>query len=160
MREHTDPFYLHIQKTIETHGRQVLAIGPHGKSPPFAHTIGNHANGLPELLLIGPFAPEASEAALNKLSEMMLERQTGFANGELVNIGGEHSIQMWDATLVAKLQYTLQATEYFGHKEYAVQQAVLPDPKGRYPGNKRVHKRYRVPVLRAMAEIMQSLRLH
>ena len=160
MRTHTDPFYLEIQKVIAKYDRQVLAIGPEDKSPPFSYTIGNHVKGLPELLLIGPWNPKHSQAALNTLSEMMIERKHGFANGELVNIGGEHSMQIWDTTVIAKLQYTLQCTEYFGDQNYLVQQMVMPDPKGRYPGDKRLHKRYRVPVLRATAAIMQSSRVH
>jgi hypothetical protein len=161
MRIHTDPFYLNIQRNIEEHGRMVLAVGPEGKkSPPFAYTIGNHEHALPELLLIGPFAPEATCKALNMLSARMIEAGAPFGNGELVNIGGEFSMQLWDATAVAKLQYTLQATEYFGHKDYTVQQVVLPDTKGRFPGNRMVSRKYKVPVLRATAEIMQSLRLH
>lgn len=160
MRNHTDPFYVKMANTIKAHGRQVLAIDSEGKAPPFFYTIGNHVKGLPELLLIGPWAPELGCKALNILSEQMLERNHGFANGELANIGGEHSMQIWDATLVAKLQYTIQASEYFGTQDYAVQQVVIPDPKGRFPGDKRVHRHYRVPVLRATAEIMQSLRVH
>jgi hypothetical protein len=160
MRQHTDPFYLKIQQTIEKHDRQVLAVGPEGKSPPFFYTIGNHLKNLPELLLIGPWESNMTTDLLNMLSAQMIERNTGFLNGELVNIGGEHSMQVWDTTVVAKLQYTCQCTEYFGTQAYAVQQVVMPDPKGRYPGDKRLHKRYRVPVLRATAAIMQSLRVH
>lgn len=160
MREHTDPFYLNITKMITNHGRMILAIGPDGKSPPFFYTIGNHLKGNPELLCLGPWEPSMGQWLLNALSEQMLERGSGFGNGELINAGGEQSLQAWNATVIAKLQYTLQATEYYGHKDYDVQQVVIPDPKGRYPGDKRVNKKYRVPVLRATAEIMQSLRLH
>ena len=160
MRIHTDPFYLTIQETIKKHDRQVLAIGPEGKLPPFFYTIGNHLKNLPELLLIGPWKADLGTLALNKLSEQMIEMGHGFKNGELANIGGEHSMQVWDTTVIAKLQYTLQCTEYFGDQNYLVQQVVMPDPKGRYPGDKRLHKRYRVPVLRATTEIMQSIRVH
>jgi hypothetical protein len=160
MRIHTDPFYLTIQETIKKHDRQVLAIGPEGKLPPFFYTIGNHLKNLPELLLIGPWKADLGTLALNKLSEQMIEMGHGFKNGELANIGGEHSMQVWDTTVIAKLQYTLQCTEYFGDQNYLVQQVVMPDPKGRYPGDKRLHKRYRVPVLRATAAIMQSMRVH
>jgi hypothetical protein len=160
MRTHTDPFYLTIAAKIKSHDRMILGVGPDGRLPPFFYTIGNHLHGLPELLIIGPFNPDACTGILNTLSRQMAERQGKFVNGELANMGGEHSLQVWDATPVAKLQYTLQATEYFGHKDYAVQQCVLPDPKGRYPGDKRVHRIYKVPVLRATAEIMQSLRVH
>ncbi len=160
MRTHTDPFYLKIQETIQRHDRQVLAIGPEDKLPPFFYTIGNHVKALPELLLIGPWVPQQGQATLNILSDKMIEQGHGFANGELVNIGGEHSLQLWDTTVIAKLQYTLQCTEYFGDQDYLVQQVVMPDPKGRYPGDKRLHKRYRVPVLRATAAIMQSIKVH
>ena len=163
MRVHSDPFYLEIQKTIAESGRQVMAIGPGDnplKQPPFFYTIGNHFQGLPELLLIGPWEPKATCALMNALSAQMLERKGPFGNGELVNLGGVHSLQVWVTTVIAKLEYTLQATEFYGHNNYAVQQVVMPDPKGRYPGDKRLHKRYRVPLLRATSDIMQSLWLH
>ena len=160
MRDHTDPFYIHIKDTIEREERQILAIGPDGKSPPFFYSIGNHLKGLPELLLIGPWKPDLGMQALNLLSTQMLERKGPFGNGEQVNIGGDFDFQVWDTTVISKLQYTLQATEFFGHQEYTVQQVVIPDPHGRYPGDKRVHKRYRVPVLRSTAAVMQSMRVH
>lgn len=160
MIEHTDPFYQQIASTIEKHGLQILAIGPEKKVWGFAYTIGNHLKQLPELLVIGNLKDEVAQALLNKITDQMVERKLPFLNGATVNIGGECDLQIWDTTTIAKLQYTLQATEFYQHKEYAVQQVVLPDPKGHYPTDKRCHKRYRVPVLRSTAALMQSMRVH
>jgi len=160
MIEHTDPFYQKIASTIELHGRQLLAIGAGAKEPAFAYSIGNHLKGFPELLIIGNMQPEIAQSILNKLSDQVIAENKAFLNGALVNIGGKFDLQVWDTTIIAKVQYTLQATEFYRHQEYAVQQIILPDPKGHYPTDKRCHKRYRVPVLRSTTAIMQSLKIH
>ena len=158
MVKHTDPFYLKIAQTIQQHGRQVLAIAPEGNSPGFYYTIGNAAKEVPELLIIGNFEPKAATAILNTLSEQMIEAGKRFSNGQRVSLGGAHELQVWDTTPIARTQYTLQATEFFQSNDYLVQQVVLPDPKGRYPADKRCHKRYRVPVLRPTADLMADMR--
>jgi hypothetical protein len=164
MVKHTDPFYIAIARTIERYDRQVLAIAPEKKALGFYYTIGNSLKDLPELLLIGNFEPKAATSVLNKLSDKMVEAGRRFLNGERVPMGGEYDPQVWDTTAIAQTMFTLQVTEFFQSKEYTVQQVVLPDPKGRYPTDKRCHKRYRVPVLRPtvdlMAEAMQSTQVH
>ena len=157
MIDHKDPFYLGIARTIERHGSQVLAIAPEKKTPAFYYTIGNSIKGMPELLMIGNIEAKAAMQILNKLSDQMVEANKKFSNGERVNMGGEYDLQVWDTTPVAQLQYTLQCTEFFQTKQYLVQQVVLPDPKGRYPADKRCHKRYRVPVLRPTVDLMADM---
>ena len=88
----------------------------------------------------------------------MLEAGKRYGNGQRINLGGEHDLQVWDTTPVAKIQYTRQATEFFQSSDYLVQQVVMPDPKGRYPDDKRCHKRYRVPVLRPTHDLMADIR--
>jgi hypothetical protein len=157
-KAHTDPFYINIAKTIEDCGRQIIAVGAENKALAFAYTIGNATKGLPELLLIGNCDPKIAQSVLNKLSDQLLKANKPFVNGERVSIGGKFDLQVWDTTAIAHSQYTLQATEFFHSREYAVQQVVVPDPKGCYPTDKRCHKRYRVPVLRPTVDLMRDMR--
>jgi hypothetical protein len=167
MVKQVDPFYQMIATTIAREGRQILCIAAEGKLPAFYYTIGNALRGAPELLLIGNFEEKASTKILNKLSELMLEAGKRFSNGQRVNpFNGEHDLQVWDTTPIAKMQYTTQVGQFLASlegvtgvpKEYMVQQVVLPDPKGRYPADKRCHRRYRVPVLRPTVDLMADMR--
>lgn len=161
MRIHTDEFYLQIQKGIAEHGRMILSVEGDKKHPPFYYTIGNHLNGVPEFILIGAFKPEWAQAIINAISDGAINEGVTYPNGKEVYLSPTgHPLKVWDTSLIAKLNYTLQATEYFGHKDYDVQQIVVPDPKGRYPGDKKCTRKYRVPLLRATAEIMESLTVH
>jgi hypothetical protein len=161
-----DAFYQTIATTIAREGRQILCIAAEAKLPSFCYTIGNSLRGAPELLLIGNFEVASSQKILNKLSELMFEAGKRFSNGQRLNpFNGEHELQVWDTTPVAKLQYTVQVGEFLQSLEganvpkgYTVQQVVIPDPKGRYPYDKRCHKRYRVPVLRPTADLMAEMR--
>lgn len=156
-KAHTDPFYIQIAKTIEDCGRQIIAVGAEHKAMAFAYTIGNATKGLPELLLIGNCDAKIAQSVLNKLSDELLKSNKPFVNGERVSIGGKFDLQVWNTTAIAHSQYTIQASEFYQSKEYAVQQVVFPDPKGHYPTDKRCHKRYRVPVLRPTADLMQAI---
>lgn len=160
MIEHTDPFYLGIEKRIRKEGRQILLVDGDPKHRPFYYTIGNHLKGYPELILIGAFKEEFAKAILNMLSELA-QRTSRFEDGQLVRMSKKGlPLQVWDTTMIAKLEYTRQATEFYQHSDYAVQQVVVPDPKGRYPADKGCHRRYRVPLLRSTVAIMQSITRH
>ena len=159
MIDHSE-FYKQIGETIAEHGRQVIAVGGDRKHKPFFYTIGNHDKGLPELLLIGPFRPDMIMNVLNELSEKTILTGKPFFDGEQANLGGSMDVTVYDTTIIAQLEYTMQATAYYGHKAYRVQQVLLPDPQGRYPTEKVCHKHYRVPVLRPVSTLMQSVRLH
>ena len=77
----------------------------------------------------------------------MIDNEKPFKDGEFIKLEeASHSIQVWDTSLVCKLQYTFQATAYYQHKDYTVQQVVVPDPQGRYPTDEVCHKKWRVPV--------------
>jgi hypothetical protein len=66
---------------IAREGRSILGVGG-GKygEPPFSYTIGNHFEGLPELLLIG----SARTPYLNDLWQLMIARGEPFREGEIV----------------------------------------------------------------------------
>lgn len=164
MIEHKDPFYQKIAAIIKDYDRQVVIVDPEAKQLGFSYTIGNHLKGsLPELLIIGNMDAIIAGTILNQLSNHMLKQCKPFADGERFNIGGEFDLQVWNTSAIAKLQYTIQATEFFQTDGYTVQQVIVPDPKGHYPTDKRCHKRYRVPVLRPTADLMagmQSTKVH
>lgn len=160
MVEHTDPFYKGIAATIKRAQRQFIGVMPEKKLVGFAYTIGNHLKGAPELLILGNLKAEAWVSILNRLSDCMVEIERPFADGEIVDMGGKYGLQVWNTTLIAKLEYTRQATEFYQHQEYTVQQVVVPDPQGRYPADKRCHRRYRVPLLCSTVALMQQATLH
>ena len=173
MVKEPDTFYKQIARTIAEYGRQIMCVEGDHKSAAFYYSIGNLLRGAPELLIIGNFEHKAAAKIINVLSDQMLEAGRRYTNGQRVNpFDGTHDMQVWDTTPIAKMQYTRQVTEFLKSLEgtpglptdYTVQQVVLPDPKGRYPTDKRCHRRYRVPVLRPtadlMAEAMQSTKVH
>lgn len=161
MVEHTDPFYLEIGKTIKESGRQIIGIGPEKKKPGFYYTIGNHLKSAPEFLMIGNIEPVMAQMIMNMISDLAIRQKGSFASGHKFRLHKQgHPVQIWNTTIVAKLEYTRQATEYFQHGDYAVQQIVLPDEKGRFPGEHNCSTKYRVPVLKATTEIMSSISLH
>lgn len=160
-------FYQQIARIVARDGRQILCIDAEGKQPAFYYTIGNSLRLAPELLLIGNFEGKAVMKILNRLSEDMLEAGRVYSNGQSVNpFDGEHDMQVWNTTPVAKLEYTRQVTEFLQSlkgkpgvpTDYTVQQVVLPDPKGRYPTDERCHRRYKVPVLRPTTDVMAEMK--
>ena len=138
-----------ILEHIDRYGRHIIGVfacaGDDDDTPPFAYTIGNwrQPNSLPELLVIG-----TSDAGfLNLLSAKMLERGTRFAEGEIVNLGGRHAVKIINTNASAQAEYTIQAGNFYGHDNYSVQQALVPDRRGRFPDDPQCEVRYRMPVL-------------
>src|SRR5262245_12591297 len=105
---------------IEKHGRTVIGVFPvKGSKDPineaFIYSIGNAERGLPELLVVGSFE---MGFVVNRLSEIMIERGGKFEDGELVSLGGEHSVCVVDAADSVKANYTVQATNWHGSEDY------------------------------------------
>lgn len=124
------------RKTIEDidhYGRSVICVhrcfGCEG--PSFSYTIGNHLKGLPELLVIG----SSRAFYLNALSRLMISRGHGFDEGELIQLLELMlPLKLVHVTdLVAWDVYTVQASNFLGHDNYPIMQAVLPDKQGRFP---------------------------
>ena len=148
IKRNIDEFQFQIASNIAMHGRQIIGVIPEPRKTGFSYTIGNHIKGLPELLIIGNFNPHMMGQALNKLSEMLIERGKPFDNGSSVSLGGAMSLMAWDTQPEAKTRFTIQASEYFGTDEYTVQQLVLPDPDGHFPDDPKCNKDYKVPILK------------
>jgi Domain of unknown function (DUF4262) len=111
--------------------------------PAFSYTIGNHLQGLPELLVIGP----STGRYLDSLSMQMVKRGRAFDHGEIINIGlnaakfgftdnDKLRVKIVNASRKANEEYTIQAGQYFETEDYAVQQVILSDNEGRFPGEK------------------------
>jgi Domain of unknown function (DUF4262) len=132
-----------IVSDIDRVGRSIIGVGD---APPFAYTIGNSLVGLPELLVLGMVADDL----LNQLSEMMIERGRGFDDGELVSLGGLRPVKIVSATAeVVKTEYTIQVANFTDGDDYAVQQVVIPDKHGRFPGDPKCEQPFAsIPQLR------------
>jgi hypothetical protein len=126
--------YDKMRKDIATMGQSMLGVLGDKNTPPFIYTIGNAERGLPELLIIGA-ADNSIGDVLNVIGEKMRERGRPFDNGELINIGGKFPLKAINTTPKAKEDYTIQAGQYLGHEDYAVQQLLIPDKHGRFPGD-------------------------
>jgi hypothetical protein len=120
-------FFANIAADIDRDKRSIVGVAD---SPPFAYTIGNQARGLPELLI---FCSPAAAGLLNILSDLMIERGSAFADGELVNLGGKFPVKVVCADARAQDEFTIQAGQYFGTEDYDVQQVLAPDRSGRFP---------------------------
>jgi hypothetical protein len=98
---------------------------------PFIYTLGNCEWGLPELLAIDC----ADGRVLNSLCKMMRQRRAPFWDGELIKLEYyEHPLKAINTNADA-VEYTWQVAAYYGHDIYAVQQILIPDSLGRYPGD-------------------------
>lgn len=124
-----------IERGIATHGQQLVGVAPAEDDPPgtpvYGYTIGNHAYGLPELLVLG--MPCSGLGVLNILSTILRKQERAFRNGELVDLGGKLPIKVVEASPRAKSDYTIQAGQFWGTEDYRVQQVLVPDQQGRFP---------------------------
>jgi hypothetical protein len=150
--EPQDQFYSNIAQSISRHGWHVLCVIPDRDESsnsiiryiPFSYTIGNYECELPELLMIGSTCGET----LNAITARMRERKQAFADGDTIDLGETWKPKAFWANDEAR-KYTVQVGEYYGTDGYAVQQIVIPDSSGRYPGDPQCDSSFRwVPVLR------------
>jgi hypothetical protein len=101
-------------------------------SLPFMYTIGNHAHGLPELLIVGT-DQDVIAGILNRLGHMQRERGVPFADEEKVSIGGKFPLRIIDAGAIGRTKYATFVGIYYDTQDYEVRQVLLPDPQGRWP---------------------------
>jgi hypothetical protein len=135
-----DELHAETREAIERHGWSVIRVLG---EPTFMYTIGHYASGLPELLLFGP--PDTA-FALELLSREMRSRGAAFHHGELVNIGGRLPLKILDAGLEAQSDFTIWVGQFTD--DYRVQQVLIPDLNGKYPGEPECLPPYAtVPVL-------------
>ncbi len=117
-----------VRADVELYGQSVIFVGD---DPPFQYTVGRSTRGLPELLIILPIHPQAGKALLNELDRLMPSR---LSSNTMVSVGGRYPVMLVDADASAK-GYTRLASALNGDAPYRVQQVILCDPEGRYPGD-------------------------
>lgn len=135
-----------IAENIRRYGLHVMGVmpAPQEGKPGFAYTIGNALAGLPELLLIGNLAMEASASILNELSKRMADTKAPLRETE--SLGGQFPVRTRFCSSAAHDEWTIQAAVYLGHNEFQVMQVILCDPEGRYPGDAAIQSQYDVPL--------------
>lgn len=99
---------------------------------PFMYTIGNHAHGLPELLIVDTDL-DAFARVLNRLGKIQRDRKAAFAHEERVSIGGKYPLRIVDAGDIGRTEYATFVGIYYCTRDYEVRQVLLPDTKGRWP---------------------------
>lgn len=132
------------RENIKKHGQHLIGVFPVDEADQwFIYTIGNFEKGYAELLCVGIPAEKTLAWALNTLHKLRKERGASFANGELVDLGGRYPVKIIDAVAPAtKQDYTLQVSAYYDRDDYKVQQVILCDPKGKWPGEKGCQEPY------------------
>lgn len=149
MRSAADQFRVDIDDSIEKHGRHLMGVGGSPTEMPFVYSIGNHERGLPEVLIVGHLHPRDMVDLGNAFSEKMQELGRGFTDGELIDLGGAVPCRAVHCRPSVRDEYTIQAGQYFGHEDYQVVQILLPDKRGRFPGDEGCESPYAdAPVLR------------
>jgi len=113
---------------------QIVYVTEHDRpgARPFMYTIGNHAHGLPELLIVDT-GLEAFAGVLNRLGKIQRDRKTAFSDEERVSIGGKFPLRIVDAGEIGRTEYASFVGLYYGTREYEVRQVLLPDTLGRCP---------------------------
>jgi hypothetical protein len=128
-----------IREMINDHGVFIWGVVCEPPEWWFQYTIGMYEAGLPELLCIGGRSQRnAAQIShiLNDLAKQMREREKPFADGEIVNLGGKNPVKVINVdTADVTDTHTCQVAVYYGTENYAVQQVLISDPEGRFPGD-------------------------
>jgi len=143
MAPETD-IYAAIERNIVRSGHHLFLIFGDGATPAFVYSIGNALRGLPELLLIGNFAPSVAGGIVNDLGQRMRDAARPLEGD--IDVGGQFPVRLRRASAAARDHYTLQAGRYLRHEEYDVLQVLLCDPQGLYPGEPGCAAGYDVPL--------------
>lgn len=101
---------------------------------PFHYTIGNAVRDLPELLVISGLRRDIAMMLLNTVGEMLRERGKPLDEG-LLDIGWNFPVKVRNAGTSVRDEYTAQAGEFALHENYSVQQIMICDRDGRFPGD-------------------------
>ena len=121
----------HMAALIAQHG---MAVNPVMGNPPFAYSVGQHAKGLPELIVFG--IPPAFAAPL--LYQMAAHLEAEHAAGRTVGPGNvdlegyQLPTALIEVPVEAARQYATVADE-FSEGQATYLQAVWPDRAGLFP---------------------------
>jgi hypothetical protein len=119
-----------IRSGIAEYGHMVQYVGSTEDEPDWSYTIGLHADGLPELIIVGGLSMEGQHAVLNDLAARL-------RSGEELPIGGRDPsvLEGFDVTY---LDVVDTATQDFAvalrlQSEFRALQAIWPDRGNRFP---------------------------
>jgi hypothetical protein len=121
-----------------------MAVNPVMGNPPFAYSIGQHAKGLPELIVFG-IPPAFAAHLLHQIGAHLAAEQ---AAGRTVGPGTVHlegyplPTALIEVPVDAARQYATVADE-FSNGQATYLQAVWPDQAGLYPWQRGFDERYR-----------------
>lgn len=127
-----------IAGVIEKFGQQMIMVGPteeryrDRRESYFTYTIGNHQVGLPELIIVG-FSGRDIGAILNVLSDQQRREGKPFKNGDVVPVGAG-KVKIITANAFAQ-ELIGMAHEHYGADHLDLQQVVLSDVNGNFPGD-------------------------
>jgi hypothetical protein len=137
-----DDFYDRLAETIAQHGRSIMGVFDNdGDQLPFTYTIGNSSRPtpMPELLVIGT----ARGDFLDDLSQMMIDSDAAFEDGQIVLIpGGRMPVKIIRANNTARMEYALQAGRYFGQTTTQSCKSWCPIKMGSTPMRRAVSRRF------------------
>lgn len=127
---------LEFSKVVQHSGQAIQGVFPTAgdKFELFFYTIGNASRGLPELMVIGRLRNDTAMLLLNTLGAIMREKGKAFEEG-LFDIDWNFPVKIRNAGAVVKDRFTVQAGQYLGREDYVVQQVMICDPRGRFPGD-------------------------
>jgi len=124
---------LHLEKAISNLGMAVQPVLPTEQTPPFAYSVGQHAKGLPELIVFG-LHPQVATGMLYALAAYMEgEHDAGRPVGPgTIHLEGLMCAALVDVPVEIASQYATFAHER-GQGAATFLQPVWPDRDGKYP---------------------------
>ncbi len=129
-----------VHRKIARHGWYVQGVlASHPAEVTFAYTVGNHGQGLPELIMFGVPARTAG-CVLNDATRLMrsgritVEPGVQIPGGQ-VGIDPAFPVRLGPVAPRRAREYALFAFEFYGHEEeIELLQVVVADPGGRFRG--------------------------
>ena len=135
---------LHLEEVISRLGMAVQPVRPSATTPDFAYSVGQHAKGLPELIVFG-IPPHPAAGLLYQLAaHIEAEHAAGRTVGPgLVELEGFNMpTALIEVSADAASDYATQAHDR-SNGQAKFLQAVWPDRAGRYPWQAGFDERYR-----------------
>lgn len=145
-----------IQKHIDKSGQHLIAVfdaGPGNHVPfPFVYTIGNHAKGWPELLILCPGNGWLDNMGqiLNRTHWLVKERGAPYQSGDIFKLHPASTcpLKVREVGAYAKAEYCVQAGQWWQTQDYRLQQLLIPDTAGKFPDEEGCMEEWaRIPVL-------------
>ncbi|MEV8127867.1 DUF4262 domain-containing protein [Streptomyces sp. NPDC085944] len=113
----------------------IWVFDPDGKLSPFAYTIGFAATfGHPEIVVAG--LPEGASEGVLSSAHAELESGAIFSDGSVSDgVLEAFAVRFRSVSVSAQPDVLVQATEFYGGREFEVLQLCWPDKDGNFPGD-------------------------